>query len=327
MGTAFFNILGTSHAAEKEEVWKRHRENAEAAFRLWPTRAEKVAIPYEGTTLEGFFFSGGDGRRPLLIVNNGSDGTVVEMLTYCLDEAVKRGYHALTFDGPGQGQALYIKELYFRYDWERVITPVVDWALARDDVDPEQVALFGCSLAGYWAPRAAAFERRLAALIADPGVLRVDISSKANFPEEMMELYRADKREQFDRIVKEMEAKDPALAAIGAKQMEPYGTESAFDILAELERWDLTDVAGQITCPTLVTDPEDEQFWPGQSQQPYDLLSAPKTLMPFTAAEGANWHCEPVAPVVRSHRVLDWLDETFQRAPAVSRSAATVAAT
>ncbi len=106
------------------------------------------------------------------------------------------------------------------------------------------------------------------------------------------------------------------MAAIGAKQMEPYGTESAFDILTGLERFDLADVAGQIRCPTLITDPEDEQFWPGQSQQLYDLLTAPKTLAPFTAAEGANWHCEPIAPVVRSHRVLDWLDQTLEQAPA-----------
>jgi hypothetical protein len=47
-------------------------------------------------------FSGGEGRRPLVIFNNGSDGTVVGMLTVGLDEAARRGYHAPTFDGPGQ---------------------------------------------------------------------------------------------------------------------------------------------------------------------------------------------------------------------------------
>jgi hypothetical protein len=95
------------------------------------------------------------------------------------------------------------------------------------------------------------------------------------------------------------------------KRMEPYGTESSFDLLRKLERWDLTDITANITCPMLTTDPEDEQFWPGQSRQLYDLLRAPKTLMPFTAAEGANWHCEPMAPVLRSHRILDWLDATL----------------
>jgi hypothetical protein len=310
IGTGFFNILGTSHAGEKVDVWKRHRAAAEKAFERWPTPVEKVAIPYEDTALEGFFFSGGEGRRPLVIFNNGSDGTVVEMLTFGLGEAVDRGYHALTFDGPGQGQALYIQGLFFRHDWEHVITPVIDWSLERADVDPDRIALFGCSQAGYWVPRAAAFEHRLAAAMVDPGVLRVGTSWTKHFPDELMELFRAGDRESFDGAIAAAPS-DPALAAMAAKRMEPYGTDSMFEILSELERWDLTDVAKQIECPILITDPEGEQFWPGQSRQLYDLVEAPKTLISFTAAEGANWHCEPMAPVLRTHRLLDWIDETL----------------
>ena len=38
-------------------------------------------------------------------------------------------------------------------------------------------------------------------------------------------------------------------------------------------------------------------------------MTAPgKTLTQFTAAEGANWHCEPMAPQVRGQRIFDWLD-------------------
>jgi hypothetical protein len=63
----------------------------------------------------------------------------------------------------------------------------------------------------------------------------------------------------------------------------------------------------------LITDPESEQFWSGQSRELYELIEAPKALMPFATAEGANWHCEPMAPVLRMHRTLDWLDETLGR--------------
>jgi hypothetical protein len=307
VGTAFFNVLGTSSAKDKVGVWRRHRANAEKAFELWPTPVEKVAIPYEGTTLEGFFFSGGEGELPLYVLNNGSDGTVVEMLTFGMADAPLRGYHALTFDGPGQGQALYEQELYFRYDWERVITPVVDWAAARDDVDRERIALFGCSQAGYWVPRAAAFEHRLAAAIADPGVVEVGTSWTRHLPKELLDLVDAGDRKEFDAAMEGVKV-PPAVQAVGEKRMEPYGTDSFFDILTELKRWDLTDVAAKVECPLLITDPEGEQFWPGQSNRLYDLITAPRTLMKFTAAEGANWHCEPMAPVLRTHRVLDWLD-------------------
>ena len=72
-------------------------------------------------------------------------------------------------------------------------------------------------------------------------------------------------------------------------------------------------VAERIRCPMLVTDPEGEQFWPGQSQQLYDALPGPKLLVPFTAAEGADLHCEVKAPGLRAQRIFDWLDSTLGR--------------
>jgi hypothetical protein len=63
----------------------------------------------------------------------------------------------------------------------------------------------------------------------------------------------------------------------------------------------------------LITDPEGEEFWPEQSRELYELLSCPKTLVPFTAEEGANWHCEPLATGLRDVRIFDWLDEQFGR--------------
>jgi hypothetical protein len=59
----------------------------------------------------------------------------------------------------------------------------------------------------------------------------------------------------------------------------------------------------------LVTDPESEQFWPGQAQQLYDALPREKALLKFTAADGADGHCEPKAPALRDQRVFDWFDE------------------
>jgi hypothetical protein len=64
----------------------------------------------------------------------------------------------------------------------------------------------------------------------------------------------------------------------------------------------------QIGTPILVTDPEGEQFWPGQSQQLFDRLNGDKELAHFKEADGAGRHCEPLAPAQRDARVFDWLD-------------------
>ena len=61
----------------------------------------------------------------------------------------------------------------------------------------------------------------------------------------------------------------------------------------------------------VAADPEGEQFWPGESRQLYDALRSPKILVPFTAAEGADLHCEPKNPGLRAQRMFDWLDTTL----------------
>ena len=110
-----------------------------------------------------------EGPTPTLLLQTGYDGTLEELHSQAL-AANRRGWSCLTFEGPGQGRVIREQGLPFRHDWEHVVTPVVDVALARRDVDPDRIALQGLSLGGYLAPRAAAFEHRLAACIANGGV-------------------------------------------------------------------------------------------------------------------------------------------------------------
>ena len=55
-----------------------------------------------------------------------------------------------------------VKKIPFRHNWETVITPVVDYLTTLPQVNPEKIGLLGYSMGGYLAPRAAAFEHRLA---------------------------------------------------------------------------------------------------------------------------------------------------------------------
>jgi hypothetical protein len=89
----------------------------------------------------------------------------------------------------------------------------------------------------------------------------------------------------------------------------PYGTDSPYDMFTRAREYRLEpDVIKQIQCPMLITDPEGEQFWPGQSQELYEALESPKELVKFTAEEGAELHYEPMASGLRTQRILDWLD-------------------
>jgi hypothetical protein len=66
----------------------------------------------------------------------------------------------------------------------------------------------------------------------------------------------------------------------------------------------------QITCALLITSPDHEQFWPGQSEELHQQ-SPTSTLVRFTEAEGADWHCEPAASGRRDERVFDWIEDVL----------------
>src|ERR1019366_1665678 len=108
-------------------------------------------------------------RRPTVILNNGSDGQNVDLLAFGGAAALERGYNALIFEGPGQGSVLFEREIFFRPNWEHVVTPIVDWLLAQPEVDPDRIAITGWSMCGESVIRAAAVGHRLAAGGGGPG--------------------------------------------------------------------------------------------------------------------------------------------------------------
>ena len=166
-----FFVLGTSDPAREPEIYAQVEAQWDASARLEAPPFERVEIPYEGRTLKGFFLAahGVSGPRPTVIVQNGSDAQHVDVWSFGGAAAIDRGYHALLFEGPGQGAELFVDDVPFRPDWEAVITPVVDYLSARPDVDAAKIALTGWSFSGSLVVRAAAQERRVAAVVADPG--------------------------------------------------------------------------------------------------------------------------------------------------------------
>ncbi len=311
--SAVYFADGTGDPTLAAKTWQMMDDCWLAAIGLFNPQIEQVAIPYEGTTLRGFYFrgNGADKKRPLLILNNGSDGSALDMWMMGAAGGTARGYDCLTFDGPGQGYALWKQGLYFRPDWEAVITPVVDFALTLKGTDAKRIALQGISQGGYWVPRAVAFERRIAAAIADPGVVDVSTSWTATLPPPMIQMLKTGQKETFDRVMDK--AMSPEAKKDLAFRMRPYGTTSYYEAFKAATDYNLAGVAGQITCPVLITEPDNEAFWPGQSRQLYDLLAAPKTLAPFLVSEGADLHCEPKAFGLRDLRVFNWLDETLSQ--------------
>ncbi|HUI94846.1 MAG TPA: alpha/beta fold hydrolase [Xanthobacteraceae bacterium] len=128
---------------------------------------ERVAIPFEGRTLYGILRKpAGRAEPPVMVMICGLDSCKEETDAY---EApfLARGIATLVFDGPGQGEAEY--DFPIRGNYETALAAVLDVVAARADLDAARIGLWGVSLGGYYAPRAAAFEPRVKACIALSG--------------------------------------------------------------------------------------------------------------------------------------------------------------
>ncbi|HEX6689618.1 MAG TPA: alpha/beta fold hydrolase [Burkholderiales bacterium] len=123
---------------------------------------EYVEIPFEGKKLKGVL----RGKGPVLVMAPGLDSTKEEIHAY-EEPFLARGIAVLAIDGPGQGEAEY--EIPICGDYERAGSAVMDWIEARKDLDAKRAAIWGVSLGGYYAPRAAAYEKRFKACIALSG--------------------------------------------------------------------------------------------------------------------------------------------------------------
>jgi pimeloyl-ACP methyl ester carboxylesterase len=313
-----FFLHGTPDDPRVKRAYERSVACYKGAAALFSPAIEPLEIPYEGTTLPGYFHApDASGKpRPTLILNNGFDGSAEELHWNGARAAVERGYNVLAFDGPGQFGPLHRQNLKFRPDWEQVVSPVVDFALKRADVDPNKLALYGLSLGGYLAPRAAAFEPRLAACIADDGVYDYGEAQLVGIPEPFRTVVRgllnAEHATQLDERLEQIMKVSSVARWAFTHGMFAVGAASPRAYLAATQKYHLRDgIAEKIKCPTLVCDAEKDLFFKGQAQELFDHLTCRKTMLKFTAAEGAGAHCELGAGRLAFARIYDWLDETL----------------
>ncbi len=186
---------------------------------------ERVGIgPYQAVLRKP-----GAGRCPVLVMAPGLDSTKEELHAY-EEPFLARGIAVLAFDGPGQGEAEY--DIPICGDYERAAAAVVDWVCTRKDLDAERVANWGVSLGGYYAPRAAAFEKRLKACIALSG------------PFDWAEIW-----DGLPELTREtFRVRSHAADADAARRNATYLS--------------LKDVAGQITCPLLIVAGRQDRLVP-----------------------------------------------------------------
>jgi pimeloyl-ACP methyl ester carboxylesterase len=292
---------------------ERQRDAFCRASTLVDPPMESVRIPYEDTTLDGYFATpGGEGPFPTLVLVGGYDGTMEEMYFSGGVAALRRGYAILLMDGPGQGGVLVEKGLYFRPDWEAVVSAQVDWLEQRPEVDHDRIALLGRSWGGYLAPRAATAEHRVAAVIADAPQYAPGRGGARLLPPRLRDEFESGDPDALNEALYALMAGSPSIEFMFNRGMFTHGVATPLDYARGLAPYTLEGIAADITCPVLLTTGENDPRG-RDAQNLYDALTGPKEYIQFTNAEGAGQHDESGAAALFSQRAFDWLDTMLGR--------------
>jgi 2,6-dihydroxypseudooxynicotine hydrolase len=163
----FGKFLFVNDMAQLKQAHTKSVECRNRALPLLRPPGERVAIPYEGRQLYGNLRKpAGVAKPPIVVMCMGLDSAKEEMDDY-ENRFLKRGVATLAFDGPGQGEAEY--DFPICPEYEKPVGAVIDYLEKRSDIDSRRIGVWGVSLGGYYAPRAAAFEKRIKACVALSG--------------------------------------------------------------------------------------------------------------------------------------------------------------
>lgn len=159
--------------------YRKHRLSSQDRFRkaisLFNQPVEVLEIPFEGKTIPGYFMKpdNSNTKRPTLITLGGGDSVCEDIcLLFGLNDQ-DRGYNIISVDLPGMGSTA-LDGMFMTPRPEKAMSAVIDHILARPDVDPERLAVWGASLSGYNVPRVAIYDKRIKAVIANSIILNLN---------------------------------------------------------------------------------------------------------------------------------------------------------
>jgi pimeloyl-ACP methyl ester carboxylesterase len=163
----------------------------------------------------------------------------------------------LGFEGPGQPTVRREQGLGFIADWERVVTPVVSYCEKLSCVDASRIALLGYSFGGFLAPRAAAFEHRLAAVVCIDGLFDIYQAFTGALPAELRRLLDERKIDELNRAVAIGMTRNTRMHWAVEHGCWAFLASTPYEFLERTRTMSMGGLTGRIQCPVLVCEAEE----------------------------------------------------------------------
>ena len=277
-------LLTIAEESKRGERFRKSQAMFRAAAKLNPTKIEVISVRCGDEIYDGYFCHPvvpKPGKWPAVLFLGGADA-YAEEIYFGGKQMLERGWAMLLVDTPGRGSSMYLKGIKTRPDYEVPGKSCIDYLVSRPEVDANRVALLGISMAGYYAPRLAAFEKRLKALVAWSGCYSI-----------LDDLY--------DWCVHLQPVCQRLLGGVSHEEAR-----------RQLKDFSMAGIAKNITCPTLITHGDKDTLMSveGAKRLFEEIGAKDKTLKIYGEQDGGGRiHCSHDYWAHNLPYMLDWLEE------------------
>ena len=281
MSDVFLTIAEESKRAER---FRKAQQNFRAAAKLHEPVIEVVTVRCGSEEYDGYFchpVNPKPGKWPVVLFLAGADAYAEEVY-FGAKPILERGWAVLLVDTPGRGSSIYLKGIKTRPDYEVPGKACIDYLISRSDIDANRIALMGISMAGYYAPRVAAFDKRVKALIAWSGCYSI--------------------RDDLYDFCHHLQ---PTVQRL-------LGGISHDEARRLLQDFTMAGFAKNITCPTLITHGAADTLMSveGAKRLFAEIDAKDKTLRVYDQNDaGGRIHCSHDYWAHNVPYMLDWLEE------------------
>ena len=277
-------FLTIAQEQKKRELFRKAQENFRAAAELHDPKIEIISVRCDNEEYDGYFchpVNPKPAKWPGIFFIGGAD-SFAEEIYFAARPMLERGWAVLLVDTPGRGSSMYLKGIKTRPDYEVPGKACIDYLASRSEVDSSRIGLVGISMAGYYAPRVAAFEKRIKALIGWSGCYSI-----------LEDLY--------DFCVHLQPTVQRLLGGVSHEEARRL-----------LNDYTMAGIAKNITCPTLITHGSADTLMSveGAKRLFAEIGATDKTLRIYDEKDPAGRiHCSHDYWAHNVPFMLDWLEE------------------
>lgn len=265
-------------------------------------------VPFEGSEMKVHIYHAKNEKGKIVLF--GGYDSYIEEFYLAIKEICEYGYEVYSFEGPGQGLSLK-KGLKFDNKWEKPLSKLLDY------FNLTEVIVIGISWGGYFALRAAAFEKRIKKVVAYD-ILYDGFDCMTNPYPYLLKivikvLFFMRQRKIINRILIKIMNKSSVVDWAISNGEYITGAVSPYDFYMQLKKHTLKGIEEDIKCDVLLLAGSKDHYIPlNHYKKSMKKIVNARSLNGkiFTEQEGGEQHCQIGNHKLAIDYIMKWIENS-----------------